>query len=164
MSPVVERDVFIDSSETGWGATLLGREWSGLFESESIGQSSTFRELMGVRKLLSDQGFLSLLRGKNVRFNMDSSAAIANLMHSGKVRKLAPLVLSIWNIFLHNGIEPEFRWQRRNTTEMSHVDKLSKTVTFTLSPSKKQYFERLLGRQVLVMNHNKLTEVIRQCI
>lgn len=90
VSPVVERDVYVDSGECGWGASTLGVEVWGTFDSNVIGRSSTYRELQGFLLMLQHTDMILLLRGKTVRFNLDSQCAIANFLHSGPVQTLAP--------------------------------------------------------------------------
>ena len=48
MSQQWEVDVFVDSSEIGWGATVLGEQVGDVFPAWLIGTSSTMRELNGL--------------------------------------------------------------------------------------------------------------------
>lgn len=160
MAPMVERDVFVDSSEIGWGACTIGFETYGNFESEVIGQSSTFRELQGFIHMLEDPVFTLQLKGRAVRFNMDSRSAIANLIHSGPVKTLSPLVQKAW-VLIHNlNIDPTFNWVSRETRSLAHVDELSKRTTFSMRPESLEMFSRGLNRPVLTFNHNRMSEVI----
>lgn len=144
ISPSVERDMYVDSGECGWGATVLGIEAWGSFDSEIIGQSSTFREIQGLILALSDTRIRGLISNHVVRFNMDSKAAIANLLHSGPVRTLTPLTQQVWKLFTTLNITPSFRWIPRSTDEISRVDILSKLVTFSLKPEAVVIFQRRL--------------------
>jgi hypothetical protein len=160
MAPMIERDVYVDSSEIGWGAGTLGFETYGTFDSYVIGQSSTFRELQGFVLMLKDDQFTRYLKGRAVRFNMDSTSAIANLMHSGPVRSLSPLVQEAWFLLHTLKIEPTFTWVSRETKNLSRVDELSKRVSFSLSKEFMEQFSTQHGRPVFVIDHNKMSEAI----
>lgn len=159
ISPTVELDVFTDSGEIGWGATILGLETYGTFDSELIGKSSTLRELIGLLKFLEDP-LGGHMKNKVVRFNMDSRCAIANLIHAGPVRELLPIVKKIWSVLDSNNVTPVFRWVSRETPNLRRVDELSKQVTFTLKDEYKQWFERQYNTRVLVVDHNKLADTL----
>jgi len=159
VSPVSERDVFVDSGEIGWGASILGLETHGLFDDQTIGQSSTFRELIGLREFLKDP-LAGFMIGKVVRINMDSRCAIANLFHAGPVRILLPLVKDIWNILGENNITPIFRWVSRENRDLRRVDELSKCVNFSLTDEWKERLEDEFQLPVVVVDHNKIPEVL----
>ena len=164
VSPLHDRDIYIDSGECGWGAQVLGQELWGTFDSSSIGQSSTYRELQGVLHTLQDPQGVSLLQGKVVRFNMDSRSAIANLVHSGPVRKLCSLSETIWSTFEKLSITPLFRWVPRETDELSRVDTLSKLVTFQLKPRVTTKFQQKLKCEIISINHNEIENVIAMIV
>jgi hypothetical protein len=160
MSGLVEADVYVDSSETGWGASMLDLEVHGVFESCVVGQSSTFRELKGFNEMLKCSEMSARLIGRSVRFNLDSRPAIANLLHSGPVQALAPLVQQAWRKFRELEIEPTFRWVSRETTQLSRVDLLSKRITFQMRQESVAAFSTALGYPVVIVDHNKLAEAI----
>jgi hypothetical protein len=160
VTPVEDVDVYVDSSEVGWGASLNGAEHWGTFESNDIGKSSTFRELKGMWEVLSRSTVIDAIREKTVRFNMDSTSAVANLVHSGPVRELSPLVQNIWKVFRTEKIRPVFRWVRRETSGLSRVDELSKKVSFELKNESRVEFERVFQCPILSTDHNKVSEVL----
>lgn len=160
VAPVVERDAFVDSGEIGWGASILGLELHGVFEEWAIGQSSTFRELVGLKQFISEPLAEVSMKGKVVRFNMDSKCAIANLLHAGPVQSLLPIVKEIWKIFEVYNTTPVFRWVSRETPGLRRVDDLSKRVSFTLDPMFKVEFEKERKLPVMVVDHNKIPEAL----
>ena len=164
ISPLEDRDIYIDSGECGWGAQLLGTEVWGTFDASVIGKSSTYRELKGVILALENPLLSNLLSGKAVRFNLDSKCAIANLVHSGPVRDLSPLTQTIWRTFDQMQITPLFRWVPRETEELSRVDTLSKLVTFGLKPQSEKRLKAQLRCEILSINHNEIGNAIASIV
>ena len=103
---------------------------------------------------------VGLLRGRTVRFNVDSRAALANLMKSGPVRALAPLVQEAWTWFGLAQINPVFRWVSREDEALASVDSLSKRVSIRMHGNSVLAYQAALNCPVLVMDHNKLAEVL----
>ena len=62
-----ELDVYVDSSEIGYGATILGVKFSGIFPSLLIGTSSTRRELEGMLAMARRPDVQLLIQKKDVR-------------------------------------------------------------------------------------------------
>src|SRR5262249_38251840 len=149
VSPMVERDVYVDSSETGWGASLLGVEVCGVFPTSVIGQ----RELAGFLASLSHHEITEIIEGKVGRVNIDSKCAIANLLHAGPVKTLTHLVQVVWRRFEELRIHPVFQWVPRETDGLRRVDELSKRISFKLSDKFHEAYETVLGRTVVVVNH-----------
>ena len=160
VSPAVDREIFVDSSEVGWGASLLGMDLFGVFSSSVIGQSSTFRELAGLIELLEHPNVLQFIEGKTVRFNMDSKCAIANLVHSGPVKVLSPLTQRVWSILDSMKINPVFRWVSRDTRELQRVDGLSKKGSFRMRDSSRTFLSERLQRPVVETDHNRIPDMI----
>jgi len=134
VSPRWEVDLFVDSSEIGWGACVLFLQFSGTFESCLIGTSSTLRELMGLLRCLMVKSIEDAIRGKVVRINMDSKPALANLTNGGgSVEILCTLVKYIWCQLERLGAAPSFRWLSRDSATMVRVDAVSKEVSFGLN-------------------------------
>lgn len=91
---------------------------------------------------------------------MDSKAALANLMKSGPVRALAPLVQEAWTWFGIAHITPVFRWVSREDEALASVDSLSKRVRIRMHEDSVLGFQTALNCPVLVTDHNKLAEVV----
>jgi hypothetical protein len=106
-------------------------------------------------EMLRREELLTLI-GMTVRFNLDSKAAVSNLVRAGPVRELLPLVKQIWYLFEEKKITPVFRWVPRRDSPMRRVDELSKKVTFKLKPESLTLFENKFG----CVDHNKLAEVL----
>ena len=164
VAPLIERDVFVDSGECGWGATVLGLEVWGTFESSIIGKSSTFRELTGLLLMMQNPSVVELIQSRTVRFNLDSKGAIVNLLKSGPVRNLSPLVQKAWNMFDELKIVPTFRWVRRDTDELKRVDLLSKKVSFSLKKEVQEVFTKRLKCEILSVDHNDIANVIAMIV
>jgi hypothetical protein len=165
MNAISEIDLFVDSSEIGWGASALGQTASGLFRSEIIGTSSTFRELYGLLQAILEPRMLPLLCNKIVRFTMDSKPAIANLVRGGgPVGALCFMVKQLWGVFLSHNINPLFRWFRRNSIEMEFVDKLSKSLTFSLSKDMARHLHLTLEREIFSVEYGQIPNLIQSIL
>jgi hypothetical protein len=164
ISPISEREVYVDSSENGWGALILGQEFFGTLDSLTIGKSSTFRELQGFRLLLDDVNFGKLVQGRTTRFNMDSKGAVANLIHSGPVRELAPLVQSAWKKLEEMKVHPIFRWVSRETSQLSDADRLSKQVSDRRQLKSLIKWEEELNCDIVQVNHNQIANKIAEIV
>ena len=105
-----------------------------------------------------------VLKGKVVRFNMDSRAAIANLVHSGPVSELGRLAQEIWKVLWGMDITPSFRWLSREVPQLVRVDAMSKEVSFSLSKTACEEYESRFGRRVLSVNHNELEVAIARVL
>lgn len=100
MDAVSELDAFVDTGEIGWGGSVLLLQVRGLLDVSLIGSSSTRRELTGLSSFVSHPLVLPLIRGKKVRFTMDSKAALANLINGGgPVPALCLAVKTLWIFF-----------------------------------------------------------------
>ena len=60
-------ELYVDSSEIGYGATILGVKFSGIFPSLLIGTSSTRRELEGMLAMARRPDVQLLIQKKDVR-------------------------------------------------------------------------------------------------
>ena len=143
-----ELDVFVDSSEIGWGATILGEQVGGVFSSSLIGTSSTLRELSGLLACTEHPTVRPLVTNKVVRWNMDSKPAVANLTNGGgPIPSLCTVVKKLWIQwdFLH--VSSSFRWLPRETLEMQRVDMMSKVLSFWLKPEIQRSLSVEFGRE-----------------
>ena len=75
--------LFMDASDSGWGATLGDNRLSGLWSRDVSTFSINHRDLLAV--LLAVRGFLHLLRGQSVSFT-DNSTALSYLRKEGGTR------------------------------------------------------------------------------
>jgi hypothetical protein len=125
-----EVDLFVDTGEIGWGATVGEYEAAGRLEDYVLGKSSTLRELTGLLSCLGDPGIVERVTGKRIRVTMDSMASVRNLLKGGgPVRSLCELVKDIWLVTSQLGIQIFPRWMAREKKEMVRVDGLSKRDT-----------------------------------
>ena len=110
-----EADIYVDTSETGWGAMINGEKWRGWLDASLIGTSSTMRELEGVLCLLHVEKIAELIRGKWIRLTMDSSAGIANLMKGGgPVPELCRVIKLISLRMRELDVKARFKWRSRD--------------------------------------------------
>jgi hypothetical protein len=95
-----------------------------------IGTSSTLREMTGLR--LAVERWREELRGKKVRFIMDSQPAIRNLMKGGgPVHNLNEAAKEWWKTIQKLNIQPSYEWVRREDNQLA--DEMSKTNSFKVS-------------------------------
>lgn len=114
----------VDASEFGWGAVLNSTfQASGFLPIETIGKSSTLRELRGLR--LASAELAPKPSGKRLRVEMDSYPAVRNLINGGgPVQELCAEVKAWWAWCEQREIKPQYVWIRRE--ENKEADKLSK--------------------------------------
>jgi hypothetical protein len=121
--PLGELCMKVDSSETGYGAVLEGKKVAGVLPTYLIGTSSTRRELAGL--LLASEQLQGDLSGKRVRFQMDSFAAVRNLMNGGGPKAdLTEEVKQWWRWCEKSEIQPTYEWIPREENKIA--DSLSK--------------------------------------
>lgn len=121
--PLHELTMQVDASESGWGAECAGLKRSGALPADVIGLSSTRRELVGLR--LAAASLLERIAGKRLRVEMDSMAAVRNLVKGGGPKAdLCQEVKDWFGFCKDNNIQPSYEWipRERNTT----ADSLSK--------------------------------------
>ena len=118
-------DMYVDSSNSGFGILLNGSVTKGALSQDVIGQSSTHRELEGLKEAIKATS--QHLQGRRVRVNMDSSCAIQNLVNGGgPVQQLCDTVKEITALLERYQVEPIFNWLPRENGFMKKVDEASK--------------------------------------
>ena len=164
MSQQWEVDVFVDSSEIGWGATVLGEQVGDIFPAWLIGTSSTMRELNGLLGCSRHTAVREWLRGKVVRWNLDSKPAVANLINGGgPVSALCTVVKQLWVEWDLLSVTSTFRWLPRETLEMQRVDEASKALSFWLKPDLQAKLSLEFGREFISVSYNQIANTI-ECI
>jgi hypothetical protein len=164
MSQQWEVDVFVDSSEIGWGATILGVNVGDVFSSSLIGTSSTLRELSGLLGCSRHPVVKEWIRGKVVRWNLDSKPSVANLVKGGgPVLALCAVVKQLWLDWEALSVTPTFRWLPRETMEMRRVDEASKALSFWLKPDIQAELSLKFRREFLSVSYNQIANTI-ECI
>ena len=164
MSQQWEVDVFVDSSEIGWGATILGVNVGDVFSSSLIGTSSTLRELSGLLGCSRHPVVKEWIRGKVVRWNLDSKPSVANLVKGGgPVLALCAVVKQLWLDWEALSVTPTFRWLPRETMEMRRVDEASKALSFWLKPDIQAELSLNFRREFLSVSYNQIANTI-ECI
>ena len=164
MSQQWEVDVFVDSSEIGWGATVLGEQVGDVFPAWLIGTSSTMRELSGLLGCSRHIAVREWLKGKVVRWNLDSKPAVGNLLNGGgPVPALCTVVKQLWVEWDLLGVTSTFRWLPRETLEMQRVDEASKALSFWLKPELQVELSMEFGREFFSVSYNQIANTI-ECI
>ena len=164
MSQQWEVDVFVDSSEIGWGATFLGKKVGDVFSSSLIGTSSTMRELNGLLGCSRHPAVREWLRGKVVRWNLDSKPSVANLAKGGgPILALCAVVKQLWVEWDALGVTSTFRWLPRETMEMKRVDEASKALSFSLKPELQVELSLEFQREFISVSYNQIANTI-ECI
>jgi hypothetical protein len=137
--PGVTAEVIVhsDAGDLGYGmharveAGQSEPTWTahGVLADSMLGESSTAREISGLMAAAAQQ--VQRLRGKRVRFVMDSYPAMRNLTRGGgPVAQLNELVRQWWRWCKQHGVQPSFEWVPRERNTLA--DELSKVVAATL--------------------------------
>jgi hypothetical protein len=114
-----------DASDFGWGGLMLpdGKSVDGMLPDALFGTSSTLREMEAVRFVMC--ALESELRGKRVRFVLDSTAAVANFTKGGgPVVELSRSAKLFLNVATSLGVTAVFEWVPR--AKNAKADLLSK--------------------------------------
>ena len=145
--------LFSDASDIAFGgfsATLDGSVVSGMWESEDIGQSSTFRELKAIFYVLLS--YVAQLKHKRVKIFTDNQAAARIVAIGSSKSHLQALAMDIFNLCLANSIrfsKPSGSLGLLMKEQIFLADLLIKTT----GPSIPRYFD-------LSMLNGALTELI----
>ena len=129
--------VFSDTSDVAFGgfsATLDGSVVSGMWESEDIGQSSTFRELKAIFYVLLS--YVAQLKHKRVKIFTDNQAAARIVAIGSSKSHLQALAMDIFNLCLAKSIVLEAQWIPRSLNE--RADLLSRFIDkddWSINPS-----------------------------
>ena len=84
---VPELTLFADASMTGWGASMLDLDHSGIWAEEEAREHISLLELRSIR--LGLQAFQSRLQGKTVAVMSDNTTAVSYLQKAGGTRSAA---------------------------------------------------------------------------
>jgi hypothetical protein len=129
--------VHSDAGDLGYGmharleAGQLQPAWTthGVLPEEMMGESSTAREIAGLMAAAEQQK--DKLRGRRVRFVMDSYPAMRNLIRGGgPVEQLNELVRRWWHWCARHNVRPTFEWVPRERNTLA--DELSKVAAAAL--------------------------------
>lgn len=126
----IQLNVHSDASDVGYGAHTETTAIRGELSEETLGESSTARELEAVIRIAKEMAEKEDMRGKRVRVTMDSYPALRNLVNGGgSVAILNALVREWWVWCKARGIMPLYKWvpREQNVT----ADELSKLAAET---------------------------------
>ena len=130
LDPIHDVQMWVDSGEVGWGASIDGVEVMGQFPAAVIGSSSTRREIRGLRMSLESKEGAQIVEGKVVRVTMDSMCAVRNILKGGgPVEALVMETKELWRTCQRGNIQLKPEWETRGSVGMRRVDALSKTGT-----------------------------------
>jgi hypothetical protein len=125
--PSHQLTVYSDTSVTGYGGTCGSSRFAQVLPTIMIGQSSTYRELYGLRKLT--EKFSKLLQGMRVKFVLDSQPAVSNLTNGGGPKQILNEEIKLWWALCEKlSITPSYEWIPRE--ENVEADTLSKANEF----------------------------------
>ena len=114
--------IFSDTSEVGFGdfsASLDGVMASGMFTSENLGQSSTFRELKAIYYVLLSCA--EQLKQRRVKVFTDNQGAARIVTVGSSKVLLQSVAMSIFDFCLSNGICLEAQWILRSQNEKADL-------------------------------------------
>ena len=139
--------VFSDASDVAFGgfsASLDGTVVRGMWETEDIGQSSTFRELKAIYYVLLS--YVTQLRHKRVKIFTDNQGAARIVAIGSSKIYLQAIAMDIFNLCLSNSIVLEAQWIPRSLNEKA--DLLSRFVDkddWSINPSVFQVIDAKWG-------------------
>ena len=119
--------IFSDASDVAFGgfsASLDGVMASGMFTSEDLGQSSTYRELKAIYYVLLS--YAEKLQQKRVKVFTDNQGAARIVSVGSSKAHLQSVAMSIFDFCFSNGITLEAQWIPRSQNE--RADLLSRFV------------------------------------
>ena len=160
-SSIVEADVFSDAGEFGFGGHYEDRDCWGELPLELLGTSSTRREIFGMHACA--QRFVRDLRGKHVKFWLDSKAAMYNMRNQGgKVRELRQAFLAWFDFCQVHHIYASYEWLPRE--ENRRADALSKTLTqlWHLEPRGITFLSHVSPLPHVIVDFNRLSLTLTQ--
>ena len=114
--------LFSDASDVAFGgfsASLDGVTASGMFTSEDLGQSSTFRELKAIYYVLLS--CVEQLKQKKVKVFTDNQAAARIVSVGSSKVHLQSVAMSIFDLCFSNGIALEAQWIPRSQNERADL-------------------------------------------
>ena len=114
--------IFSDASDVAFGgfsASLDGVVASGMFTSEDLGQSSTYRELKAIYYVLLSCA--EQLRQKRVKVFTDNQGAARIVSVGSSKVHLQSVAMSIFDLCLSNGITLEAQWIPRSQNEKADL-------------------------------------------
>ena len=166
IDPEHDKEMWVDTGEVGWGASVDEIEVRGHMPASAIGTSSTARELFGLTSALSQKSIQTRVKGKTVLLNMDSMCSVRNLAKGGgPVEELVHWVKEIWKLCKKIEVTLVPRWQRRNELMMQRVDVLSKTGTQWLpNPEWAQKIEKEFGTTPILPDLSRCGPTVKAAV
>ncbi|XP_062621080.1 uncharacterized protein LOC134282689 [Saccostrea cucullata] len=123
------RIVYTDASETGYGGYCVqtGNAVShGLWEESERNNSSTWRELVAVERVLFS--LISFLEGENVKWFTDNTNVVTIIRKGSMKKELQKIAIKIFELCLIHKIQLEIEWIPRELNDQA--DYLSRIVDF----------------------------------
>lgn len=123
------RVVYTDASDTGYGGYCVqtGNSVShGVWEESERMQSSTWRELVAVERVLCS--LLPFLAGESIKWFTDNTNVVCIVRKGSMKRNLQQVAMKIFHICLENNIRLEIEWIPREMNDQA--DYLSRIVDF----------------------------------
>jgi hypothetical protein len=122
LTPKSSATIYVDSGLVAWGGHILGRNFTGFFDSEVVSSSSTRREMTGAREMLC-KATAEFPEIKHYKLAMDSSASVQNFTkYGGKVEELCFIARDVHEWALRFGQSLSFQWLSRETANMVIAD------------------------------------------
>ena len=143
----IQCQVFTDASNTGWGATVNGKEAHGLWSRSESYLHINEKELLTV--LLAIQSFSDFLKSKTVQIVSDNIATVANIAHlGGPSQPLSDITRKIWKE-CHN-LDIKLKATHLAGNLNYHADKLSRlsaynTYSWKLHPALFRMIDEIWG-------------------
>ena len=163
-NPGIAKICYSDASQIGYGGYIVEKTENiiaqGSFSNFESNTSSTYRELLAVKNVLSS--LVHLLKNQNVQWNSDNSN-VSRIINFGSTKQnLQELAIKIYNICIHNNIRIYPAWIPRD--QNSIADKISKdfdTDDWSIDNETFNYIENKFGSFTIdrfADNNNRKTE------
>ena len=140
-----QRIVYSDASDTGYGGYVVETSFStahGMWASSEKENSSTWKELMAVKKVLLS--LVELLHGKRVKWFTDNTNVVSIVNKGSMKMPLQQIALEIFEVCLKNCISIDIEWIPRTGNEQAdYISRITDSDDWGIS---QQLFETVDSR------------------
>ena len=139
--------VFSDASNTGYGGYIVENPLStahGMWSEKERTQSSTWRELVAVSRILSS--LVPFLHSKRIKWFSDNKNVVSIVEKGSMKANLQDIVLSIFTVCLTNNISLSVEWiPHTENNRADHISRIIDNDDWGISQNMFDYIDALWG-------------------
>ena len=148
-NPMSSTVIFSDASDFGYGGYTFSRMGEliakGNFRADEINSSSTNRELLAVKYILSS--FSSFVTQETVQWNTDNQNVVSIILNGSPKAHLQRLAVDIFNLSLKYNVEIIPKWIPRSENDIAdHFSKLTDNDNWGIDNSTFRFIEQTFGK------------------